>query len=82
MTSASNTSTGVTICGEQLWEESSFKYLEANLSKDGTCSAEILTRIITATEEMARVEMIWKSNISIHIKFKLDISLVVSTLIY
>ena len=68
--------------GESLQEVTSFKYLGATLSKDGTCTAEIRIRIATATAAMARLSRIWKSNINFHIKFKLYKALVVSIFLY
>ena len=72
----------MTINGEPLGEVSSFKYLGATLSEDGTCTAEIRIRIVTATAAMARLSRVWKSNISFHTRFKLYKSLVVSILLY
>ena len=57
-----------------------FKCLGATLSKDGTCRAEI--RIATATTAMARLNRVWKSNISFQTKFQLFRSLLVSILLY
>ena len=42
-----NTSVDISMNGQTLEEVISFKYLGANLCKDGTCSAEI--HIMTAT---------------------------------
>ena len=56
-----------------------FKCLRATLSKDGTCRAEI--RIATATAAMARLNRVWKSNISFKTKFQLFRSLLVSILL-
>lgn len=49
---------------------------------DGTCKTEIRTWIATTTAAMARLERIWKSNISFHTKFNLYKSLVISILLY
>ena len=42
-------SVNITMTGEPLEEVTSFKYLGATLSKDGTCRAQIRIRIATAT---------------------------------
>ena len=47
-------SVNITMNGEPLEEVTSFKYLGATLSKDGTCRAEIHIWIATATAAMAR----------------------------
>ena len=39
----------ITMNGQPLEEVTSFKYLGATLSKDGTCRAEIRVRVATAT---------------------------------
>ena len=62
----------ININGQKLEEVTSFKYLEATLCKDGTCSAEV--RIASA---MARLNRIWRCNtISFESKLKLYMSLV------
>ena len=63
---------GITMNGEPLEE----------VSKDGSCAAEIHLRIATATAAMARLGRIWKSNISFHTKYRLCRSQVVSILLY
>jgi hypothetical protein len=68
--------------GQKLEEVNSFKYLGATLSKDGSCSAEIRSRIATAMAAMARLSRIWRSNISFTTKYRLYQSLVVSILLY
>lgn len=55
---------------EVLW----FNYLGRNVSKDGTCNAEIRTRIATAGT--TRLERIWKGKITFQSNFKLYKSLV------
>ena len=45
----------------KLEEVNSFKYLEATLCKDGTCSAEIRIRIASAMTAMARLNRIRRS---------------------
>ena len=59
-----------------------FKYLGATLSKDGTSTTEIRTRIAAATAAMARLTRVWKSDISFQTKHKLYKSLVISILLY
>lgn len=78
--STCNTNVCVTIDGEPLEEVSSFKYLRAALSKDGTCNAEIHTPITTTAN--ARLERIWKNNISFHTKLKLYKLLVILIFLY
>ena len=80
--STKNINVNITMNGESLQEVTSFKYLGATLSKDGTCTAEIRIRIATATAAMARLSRIWKSNINFHVKFKLYKALVVSIFLY
>ena len=63
-------------------EVASFEYFRATLSKDGTCRAEIRIQIATATAVMARLNSMWKSNISFQTKFQLFRLLVVSILLY
>ncbi|XP_070177895.1 uncharacterized protein [Littorina saxatilis] len=72
----------ITMNGEPLEEVSSFKYLRATLSKDGTCTAEMRIRIATATAAMARLNRVWKSSISFQTKVKLFKLLVVSIPLY
>ena len=48
---------------QNLGEVISFKYLGATLCKNGTCSAEVLTRIISAMAAIARLNRIWRCNI-------------------
>ena len=80
--SSKPTSATVTMNGVQLEEVTSFKYLGATLSKDGTCTEEIRIRIATATAAMARLNRVWRSNISFTSKYKLYRVLVVSILLY
>lgn len=51
----------------------SFKCLWATLPKIGTCNVEICTRIATFMAAMARMERIWKINISLQVKLKLSV---------
>lgn len=46
----------------QLEEVSSFQYVGATLSKDGSCTPGILIRITTGTGTMARLHRIWHSS--------------------
>ena len=52
-------SINITMNGQPLEEVTSFKYLGATLSNDGTCRAEI--RMVTATAVMARVNRMLKA---------------------
>ena len=56
----------------------SFKYLDANLCKDGTCSAEIHIRIASAMAVKARLNRIWQSKL----RFYQSLSLVVSIILF
>ena len=68
---------------QNLEEVASFKYLGATMCKDGTCSAEVHTRIASAMAAMARLNRIWRRNTIIFAsKFKLYKSLVTSILLY
>ena len=80
--STNNISAAISISmnGQKLEKESSFKYLGATLCKDGTCSAEVCIRVTSA---MARLNRIWQCNTtSFTCKFKLHKSLATSTLLY
>ena len=68
--------------GETLEQVDNFKFLEASLSKDGTCTAEVRFRIARATASMTSLQKIWRSNISFKTKYKLYHSIVLSTLHY
>ena len=60
----------------------SFKYLGATLRKNGTCSAEICTRIASAMAAVAGLNRIWWCTTrSFTSKFKLHKSLVTSILL-
>ncbi|KAH3885725.1 hypothetical protein DPMN_009721 [Dreissena polymorpha] len=50
---APNTSTDITMNGEKVEEETSFKYLDATLSNDGTSTAEVRISIAMGTASMA-----------------------------
>ena len=57
--STNNISANITMNGQRLEEVTIFKYLRATLCKDGTCSAEIHIRIVSAMTTMARLNKIW-----------------------
>ena len=78
----SDTHAIITMEGEQLEEVQNFKYLGATLSKDGTSTAEIRSRIAIATATMVKLSALWRSKISFHTKHRLFKSLVLSTLLY
>ena len=60
MTNCTNSlSADMTMKGQQLEEVTSFKYLGATLSKDGTSSTEVRVRIASAMAAMARLNRIW-----------------------
>ena len=80
--STNNASVSIIMDGKKLEEVSSFKYLGATLTKDGTCITEICIWIAKATAAKARLTRVWKSNISFQTKFKLYKSLVISILLY
>ena len=80
--STNNARVSIILDGKKLEEVSSFKYLGATSTKDGTCDKEIFTWTVTATAVMARLTGEWKSNISFQTKFKLYKSLLASTLLY
>ncbi|KAH3885770.1 hypothetical protein DPMN_009768 [Dreissena polymorpha] len=50
---ATNTSTDITMNGEKVEEVTSFKYLDATLSNDGTSTAEVRINIAIGTASMA-----------------------------
>lgn len=81
-TSTSNICGSVTVDVELMEKVPNLKYLEATLSKYGTCNAVVCSRITTARTTTARLERIWLSDISFHTKNKLYKLLVVSILIY
>ena len=80
--STNNAGVNIIMDCKKLEEVSSFKYLGATLTKDGTCKTEIHIQIAAATAAMARLKRVWKSNISFQTKFKLYKSLVISILLY
>ena len=84
MTNSTNIITAnISMNGQKLEDVTSFKYLGANLCKDGTCSAEVCIRITSAMAAMARINGICRCNtISFASKFKLYKSLVTSVVLY
>ena len=80
--SSSDIHANITMNGDLLEEVDRFKYLGATQSKDGSCTAEIRTRIAIATSAFARLSRIWKSDIRFQTKYRLYKSLVLSTLLY
>ena len=80
--STNDISVNITMNSDHLEEVTAFKYLGVTLSKEGTSAQEIRIRIATATAAMARLNRVWKSNISFRTKYKLFKSLVVSILLY
>ena len=56
--------------------------LEATLSKDGTCAAEVQIRIASATAALTKLNKVWKSNISFPTRYRVYRSLVISILLY
>ena len=56
--STENVSTDISMNGQKLEEVTSSKYLRATLCKDGTCSAEVCTRIASAMAAMARQDLV------------------------
>ncbi|XP_072181237.1 uncharacterized protein [Diadema setosum] len=69
--SPNNISANITMNRETLDEVTNFKYLGSNIYKDDTCTGEIRTRIATATAAMARLNKLWKGNISFNTKYML-----------
>ena len=72
---------------DRKWEEvTSLKYLGAALCRNGSCSAEVLIKIVSAMAVMARcnrLNRIWQCNtMSFASKFKLCKSLVTAILLY
>ena len=88
MTSSTNDiGTDISMNGRKLDYSSlavtSLKYLGAITCKDGTCSAEIHSRIAPEMTAMTRLIRPWRSNtLSFTSKFKLHESLVISIFLY
>ena len=47
---------------QKLEEVTSLRYMGAALCKDGTCSAEVCSRIASAVSALARLNRIWRFN--------------------
>ena len=60
--STTTTSADIFMIGEKLEEVTSFKYLGAALSKDGSSTADVQIRIAIATAAMARLSRLWTSS--------------------
>ena len=70
--SVKNFSAYTIMIGQKLEKVTNFKYLGANLCKDGTCSIEVRIRITSAMIAIARLNRIWRCNtIGSVSKFKL-----------
>ncbi|KAL8578106.1 hypothetical protein ACOMHN_055426 [Nucella lapillus] len=69
--------------GQKLEEGDSFKYLGSLITKDGSSTKEIRTRLSLASLTMTKLDTIWKNNtISLPVKIRLYKSLVISILLY
>ena len=53
--STNNNSADISMNGQVSEEVTSFKYLGANLCKDGTCSAEVRIRVASAMARLNRI---------------------------
>ena len=53
--SMNNISADISMNGQKLEEVTSFKYLGANLCKNGTCSVEVCIRIASAMARLKRI---------------------------
>ena len=60
--STSNISADISMTGLKLEEVTSFKYLEATLCKDGTCSAENCIRLASAMAKLNRIQDLAKQH--------------------
>ena len=75
--------TSIKLNGQELEEVDNFKYLGSTLTKDGSSTKEVKTRLSLAGSAMTRLNTIWKSkSISFPVKLKLYKSLVVAILLY
>ena len=77
-----NSHADISMNGQKLEDLTTFKFLGATMCKDGTCSAEVRTRITSPMAAMARLNRIWRCNAtSFASKFKFYESLVTSILL-
>ena len=77
-----NSANGIKIKGQKLGTGTSFKYLGAVVSDDGS-KPEVLSRIAQATAAITKPKPIWRdNNISLGSKVKLMRSLVISIFLY
>ena len=67
--------------GQKLGTVTSFKYLGAVVSDDGS-KPEILSRIAHATAALTKLKPIWRDNVSLVSKVNLMCSLVISIFLY
>ena len=73
----------ITMYGKQLENVQNFKYLGAMLTDTGNSKKEIQIRLATAVTALVKLEKIWRSGeIDFKLKYRLYISLVISTLLY
>ena len=71
----------IKVKGQKLGTVTSFKYLGAVVSDDGS-KPEVLSRIAPATAALTKLKPIWRDNISLGSKVKLMRSLVISIFLY
>ena len=82
MTNSANGIQREKVKGQKLGTVTSFKYLGAVVSDDGSKS-EVLSRIAQATAALTKLKSIWRdNNISLESKVKLMRSLVISIFLY
>jgi len=75
--------TSIMLNGQKLEEVDGFKYLGSTLTKDGSSTKEVKTKLSLAAAAMTRLNVIWKSNsISFPVNLKLVKSLLVSIMLY
>ena len=80
--SANGTQREIKVKGQKLGTVTSFKYLGAVVSDDGS-KPEVLSRIAQATAALTKLKPIWRdNNISLGSKVKLMRSLVISIFLY
>ena len=78
-----NQNTDIYLYGCELEDIEKFKYLGANLTKNGTCNQELRIILAQATSALVRLTTIWKINhIRFKLKYKLYRSLILSILNY